>query len=115
MISVGDAVVACRDGGTDRNGLPLSRPVVGRIYRITSIYEMAYGLGCTVAGLDPAPYRGYLLYVKPGRRNLAEGWYFSKLAVADEEFTAMIRNLGNKHDADKLRSGRGTKRPTPSR
>lgn len=84
MIGVGDDVVAMRDGGADRRGRPYQRPVKGQRYRVTGVYEMAYGLGCTLEGMDHQPYRGYLLFVKNGSKRFQEGWYFRKL-VKDEE------------------------------
>lgn len=75
MIDVGDEVVALLDGGCDKRGRPYDRPKRGQIYRITGIYEMRYGLGCTLEGLDPRPYRGYFLFVKRQGQ-----WYFRKLA-----------------------------------
>lgn len=74
MINVGDEVVALLDGGTDRRGCPYDRPRRGQIYRITGIYEMRYGLGCTLEGMDPRPYRGYFLFVKRQGQ-----WYFRKI------------------------------------
>jgi hypothetical protein len=85
---VGDMVVATRDGGHDRQGLPIERPRAGKMYRISSIYEMAYGLGCTLEGLDPRPYKGYFLHVNKGKN---AGWYFKPVEVADPEFTATLR------------------------
>lgn len=91
---VGDVVEAIKDGGRDANGLPRARPMAGRFYRITSIYEMRYGLGCTLAGMDAAPYRGYFLFVKPRTiRNQPHGWYFRPIEKADEEFTATLREF----------------------
>lgn len=90
MIQPGDVVVATRDGGHDREGLPFMRPSAGKTYRITSIYAMNYGLGCTLAGMDPRPYRGYFLHVR-GKSGRA-GWYFAKLDVADQEFTEWLKN-----------------------
>lgn len=86
MIGVGDKVVAVKE--------PIMRPHVGKIYTITSIYRANYGLGCTLEGLDPSPFRGYLLHVrKPWRRGMEEGWYFRKVEAADEDFTAMIKRI----------------------
>lgn len=90
MIKPGDVVVAIRDGGHDREGLPIMRPVAGKTYRVVETYEMKYGLGCTLAGMDPWPYRGYFLHVR-GKSGRA-GWYFAKLDVADQEFTEWLRN-----------------------
>ena len=96
-IRPGDVVVATRDGGHDRDGFPRERPLAGRTYRVTGIYEMRYGLGCTLAGMDPFPYKGYFLYVKgKGARG---GWYFERLAPADSDFTEMLRKIKVKHDA----------------
>lgn len=90
-LRVGDMVVATRDGGHDKGGLPIERPRAGKMYRITSIYEMAYGLGCTLAGLNPSPYKGYFLHVNKRRRGVASGWYFKPVEVATPEFTETLR------------------------
>lgn len=87
-IHPGSVVVATRDGGTDRDGLPIQRPVMGKTYRVTSIYEMAYGLGCTLQGMDPRPYKGYFLHVNKGKN---AGWYFKPIEVADQDFAATLR------------------------
>lgn len=92
-INVGDVVVAIKPGGHDREGLPVQRPIVGRHYRITSIYGMRYGLGCTLQNMDPFPYRGYFLYVKRPTRLIDGGWYFRKVEVADTEFTETLYEL----------------------
>lgn len=92
-IRVGDAVVAIMNGGHDREGLPIERPVAGKVYRITSIYEMRYGLGCTLKGMDPFPYRGYFLWVRKGNRVITPGWYFDRLAPANAEFTEALYEL----------------------
>lgn len=86
-IHVGSVVVATRDGGYDDDGLPLARPIAGRTYRVESIYVMHYGLGCTLQGMDPRPYRGYLLFVNERSYPLAPGWYFKPIEVADPEWT----------------------------
>ena len=72
---VGDLVVALRPGGQDARRRPKRVPEPGGIYRITSVYRMAYGLGCTLEGMNPAPYRGFFLFVERGRN---KGWYFRK-------------------------------------
>ena len=92
-IGVGDVVVAVQPGGHDREGLPAQRPVVGGHYRVTSIYSMRYGLGCTLQGMNPAPYHGYFLYVKKGSRTIAPGWYFKKVETADREWTETFYDL----------------------
>jgi hypothetical protein len=103
MIQIGDVVEAVVEGGRDRRGLPIQIPMVGRIYRIKSIYEMAYGLGCTLHGMDPSPFQGYLLFVIDGykRRGFRPqaGWYFRK-AEADKEFTKWLTSIRtNKSEA----------------
>lgn len=90
---VGDVVEAIKNGGFDATGYPRQRPEIGRYYRITSIYKMSYGLGCTLAGMNPAPYKGYFLYVKPGRLSVPAGWYFRPIEKADEDFTASLREF----------------------
>lgn len=96
-IRVGAMVVATKNGGHDQYGMPMQRPEVGKLYRVTSVYEMRYGLGCTLRGMDPFPYRGYFLYVKRPSRTIEAGWYFKPLEAADQEWTATLRELlGNK-------------------
>lgn len=76
---VGDLVVAVKRGGQDRSGLPEIVPQVGMLYRITAIYRMRYGYGCRLEGMDPRPYKGYLLWVTPKHIGpLEPGWYFRK-------------------------------------
>lgn len=102
MIGAGDLVVAVRDGGHDKYGFPRERPLAGRVYRVTSVYSMSYGLGCTLEGMDPFPYRGYFLYVENAPRT-RRGWYFKRMEPADAEFTQMMRDLVKRkqdHDAD---------------
>lgn len=101
MIGVGDRVVAVKDPGLDELGQPWSRPTKGKIYVITGIYQARYGLGCTLKGLDPSPFRGYLLHVrKPWRRDMEAGWYFRKVEPADEEFTAWIKKIKVKENTN---------------
>jgi hypothetical protein len=88
-VAVGDVVVALRNGGHDKLNRPVQRPILGRTYRIASIYEMKYGLGCTLEGMDPSPYRGYFLWVRAGikmkaTRELTAGWYFELAPVKDD-------------------------------
>jgi hypothetical protein len=94
-IGVGDAVVALKNGGHDSAGLPSQRPIAGCTYRITSIYEMKYGLGCTLKGMDPFPYRGYFLYVRRSSTSgrVQKGWYFERVEKADPEFTEALYDL----------------------
>lgn len=55
----------------------------------------------TLQGLDPSPFRGYLLHVrKPWRRDMEAGWYFRKVESADEEFTAWIKKIKVKEKSD---------------
>lgn len=93
MIYEGDVVEAIREGGRDSRGLPRQVPMIGRVYRVTSVYEMAYGLGCTLQGMNATPYNGYLLYVIAGYRRRGfqpeSGWYFRK-AAADEGFQELM-------------------------
>lgn len=95
MIKEGDVVEAVVDGGRDKRRLPIEYPRIGRIYRIKSIYEMKYGLGCTLFDMDPDPYKGYLLFVKPevtfARR---KGWYF-RPAKADPLFLRLMSDIKN--------------------
>lgn len=91
---IGEVVVALRDGGHDKDGFPRERPLAGRTYRITSIYEMPYGYGCTLAGLDPFPYAGYFLWRK-GKKKLS-GWYFKPIEAASDEFLSMMSKINNR-------------------
>lgn len=58
MVGPGTLVVALKDGGHDAMGLPIARPIAGHVYVVGETYEMPYGLGCTLVGMDAAPYRG---------------------------------------------------------
>lgn len=82
-INVGDRVVALKDGDRCPQGLPLVVPLKGEHYTITSIYEMPYGLGCTLEGMNHAPYRGYFLY-RDGE------WYFEKVNPLATDVQAWI-------------------------
>ncbi len=95
MIEDGDIVVVTRNGSQDAEGLPRSIPIEGKTYRIKHVYPMPYGLGCEISGLNPWPYRGFLLYVSPSRskkwKNIGpEGWFFAKVEKADEGFMESI-------------------------
>jgi hypothetical protein len=90
--------VAIRNGGRDSAGLPRERPVAGGTYRILGIYQMRYGLGCRLAGMDPFPYKGYFLFVRPGTRNIEPGWYFEKLEKADDDFTEFMRTIAARQE-----------------
>lgn len=88
----GDLVVALRPGGQDSLGYPRWVPEPGQVYRLTSIYRMRYGLGCTLEGRTAEPYLGFLLYVKPGIRlrnpdgranTVRPGWYFRRAQMDD--------------------------------
>jgi hypothetical protein len=83
-IGVGDIVICIQAQGNPPKELPqLAKrniPVFGRKYVVTGVYRMKYGLGCTLEGLDPNPYRGYLLFVHdPFAKNVARGWYYAKV------------------------------------
>lgn len=78
MIGPGSLVVALKDGGHDAMGLPTERPIAGHVYVINDTYEMPYGLGCTLVGMDPAPYRGYILH-RRSKRNPEGTWYFQEV------------------------------------
>lgn len=84
----GDTLVALRNGGKDSFGLPEQRPVKGRQYVLTSIYPMKYGFGCTLEGMNPKPYRGYLLFVD--NTKFKRGWYFRKLELVDAEVVEAV-------------------------
>ena len=107
MIKAGDVVVAVKDGTRGKYG-PAVVPQKGKIYRVTSVYPMCYGLGVTLDGLDPAPYLGYFLFVDAGcalmcfGRPIEDGWYFRKVEKADKEFTEQMRKLKPKRDLSKV-------------
>lgn len=93
-MNVGDLVVATLDGGHDPSGFPRERPVARRYYRIAGVYEMPYGLGCTLEGMDPFPYKGYFLMRRVRtRKGTVERWYFAPVERADREFTKALRKL----------------------
>lgn len=98
-IKRGDVVVATRDGGHDRAGLPQERPIAGRAYRVLGTYDARYGLGCRLEGLDPHPYMGYFLFVAGKGRN--SGWYFTKMEKADDEFTDFMQLIRERQAGDK--------------
>jgi len=85
MIRVGDEVVCVQPAGVDDNCEPQIRPVVGEVYTVTSVYRAFYGLGCQLEGLNPRPYKGYLLKVVDNLKlaDASLGWYFQKLAKVD--------------------------------
>jgi hypothetical protein len=103
VIEPGQIVVATRDGGHDRYNLPKVRPIAGRTYRVETIYNMRYGLGCTLSGMDPAPYRGYLLLVNPGMGSMREGWYFKPVEVADSQWTEEFMTFLRSKDYEPIR------------
>lgn len=78
LIEVGDKVVCIKAPGVTPRG-PKDVPSVGGYYVITGIYKERYGLGCTLAGLDPRPYKGYFLHVSRSTFGQELGWYFEKL------------------------------------
>lgn len=95
MIDDGDIVVATRKGSQDARGLPANIPAKGKTYRVKRVYPMPYGLGCEIEGLNPFPYRGFLLYVSPSRASKwkkigPDGWFFEKVEKADDEFAQSI-------------------------
>lgn len=102
-IGVGDTVICIQGQGNPPKHLPQLKPgnipVFGQKYLITGIYKMKYGLGCTLEGLNPRPYRGYLLFVhEPFAKNIARGWYYAKVepaAAQDELITIVPRVLEN--------------------
>lgn len=96
-IRAGDMVVATKNGGHDSSGMPYERPIAGRAYRVLGVYQMRYGLGCRLEGMDPWPYKGYFLYVHPryvrSRMRAEPGWYFTRLEKADADFTRQLREV----------------------
>lgn len=96
MIGPGSVVEALRDGGHDKKGQPVQRPVKGRRYMVLSTYEMRYGLGCTLVGLNPQPYLGYFLHVAHGPRNRL-GWYFREVPPEELELEEAERSLRREH------------------
>lgn len=98
---VGEVVVAMRDGGHDNDGFPRERPLAGRTYRVTGIYEMPYGYGCTLDGMDPFPYQGYFLFRKgrkDGKFSKLAGWYFKPMEVAEEWFSEFLYRMDSNED-----------------
>ena len=98
MIGVGDTVQCTQRPGMDDHGRPFEQPVVGEIYTVTSIYRINYGLGCTLEGLNPKPYRGYILCMQNNRRfpDMPLGWYFKKLVPVDiKKFTTVGESQDN--------------------
>jgi hypothetical protein len=75
-------------------GLPLDWPVAGRRYIVVDTYEMPYGLGCTLEGMDHAPYRGYFLH-RRGKGKLS-GWWFKEVDVGLEIAEAALRGQKGK-------------------
>lgn len=78
MIGPGSVVIAIRDGGRGPDGMPETVPLTGRQYMVTETYEMPYGLGCCLKGMDPAPYRGYMLH-RRSKKNPDGVWYFQEV------------------------------------
>lgn len=93
MIGPGSVVVATRDGGRDPDGLPLDIPRAGHRYIVVDTYEMPYGLGCTLEGMDHFPYRGYYLHRRG--KGKSSGWYFKEVDMAEEILQAAERSLRN--------------------
>ena len=61
----------------DTSSRPEARPQLGEVYTVTGTYSADYGQGCTLEGLDPFPYAGYVLYATPfNSLYIAGGWYF---------------------------------------
>lgn len=81
----GDIVTPIRPPAHDKVGQPWQRPRQGEVYTITATYRMKYGIGCQLEGMNPSPYKGYLLYVRPGQTMIKarEGWYFRKVEPVD--------------------------------
>jgi hypothetical protein len=82
-IGEGDLVVALLDGKRSPHGFPVVTPKAGHFYIVTSIYEEWYGLGCTLDGLNPKPYRGFFL-VSMGVH------YFKKVEPVQEEVELQV-------------------------
>ena len=77
-IAGGDLVLAIRDGDRCPLGLPLVVPKAGMLYICTGVYDEWYGLGCTIDGLSPKPYKGYFL-------NRFGTVYFKKVLPIEDE------------------------------
>lgn len=97
MIGPGSVVVATRDGGRDREGLPIDVPRAGHRYIVVDTYETPYGLGVELENMDPFPYRGYILHrrskkAKPGGD---KGWYFKEVDLTEQILQAAERALRN--------------------
>lgn len=91
-ISVGDKVVCKRRPGMDDHGRPAIQPVVGQVYVVTGLYQMFYGYGCTLEGLDPKPYRGYILKMINNKNmpDMELGWYFEKVVPAMDQLRSLL-------------------------
>lgn len=93
MIGPGSVVVALKKGGRDIYGRPAQVPEPGKRYTVIETYEMGYGLGCTLEGMDPSPYRGYVLFrakgkKQPGGKVARDGtWLFAEV---DEEAERLL-------------------------
>ena len=100
MIGVGDEVVCIRAAGCDDNCDPQIRPVVGEVYTVSAIYHMFYGLGCRLEGLNPWPYKGYLMRVDDNSKlsDAELGWYFEKLQKLD---TKGMVSVGHSQDNER--------------
>lgn len=98
-IRPGDVVVCIKKPGQDPKGRPVEIPVVKKTYRVVHVYRECYGLGVSLAGMNPHPYQGYFLFVDEDcaaqcfGKPVEGGWYFKKVQAADAEFTAQMRAI----------------------
>lgn len=80
MITVGDTVVCVLPPAVSASGQPAERPKLGEQYVVLTTYPASYGIGCTLEGLNPFPYEGYVLYAEAENSlAVAGGWYFVRL------------------------------------
>jgi hypothetical protein len=73
----GDLVIALRDGKRSPSGFPVVIPKKGQLYRCTGVYTQWYGLGCTLEGLNPKPWKGFFL--------VAHGVHYFRKVVQEEQ------------------------------
>jgi hypothetical protein len=85
-VRTGDMVIALRDGDRDPSThLPRVIPRKGGVYRVTDIYPMWYGLGCQLEGMDPSPFRGYILWRRARSLDRVRGRSYFRRIEADDE------------------------------
>lgn len=80
LIQPGDTVLCVLPPAVSASDQPAERPRLMETYVVASVYSASYGTGCTLEGLNPFPYEGYVLWAaEENSLNVAPGWYFTKL------------------------------------